>query len=160
MTAIQNRVKFLNHKYSKQKIKIHKHSWRFGSDANWLFGLSILAYNCLKFSHSWNWHLRLIFTFMCFTKFEKNCKFLLFYCYLSFIWSKKGKKNAYQMWKKKNSQICYMLLFVVHLVQTSCYVSFMVAWFFSIIEIKQKLIHGVNFTNMNILGSYKENLKS
>ena len=64
------------------------------------------------------------------------------------------------MWKKKNSQICYMLLFVVHLVQTSCYVSFMVAWFFSIIEIKQKLIQGVNFTNMNILGSYKENLKS
>ena len=38
-------------------------------------------------------HLRI----MCFTKFEKNCKFLLFYCYLSFIWSKKGEKNAYQM---------------------------------------------------------------
>ena len=53
-----------------------------------------------------------------------------------------------------------MLLFMVHLVQINCYISFMVAWFFSIIQIKQKLIQGVNFTNMNILGSYKENLKS
>ena len=114
MRAIQNHVKFLNHKYSKQKIKIHKHSWRFGSDANWLFGLSILAYNCLKFSHSWNWHLRLIFTFMCFTKFEKNCKFLLFYCYLSFIWSKKGKKMLTKCEKKKIHKfvICYYSWFI------------------------------------------------
>lgn len=65
----------------------------------------------MKFSHSWNWHLRLIFTFMCFTKFEKNCKFLLFYCYLSFIWSKKGKKKCLSNVKKKKfTNLLYVII--------------------------------------------------
>ena len=111
MTAIQNRVKFLNHKYSKQKIKIHKHSWRFGSDANWLFGLSILAYNCLKFSHSWNWHLRLIFTFMCLTKiWEKLQISFILLLFVFHLEQKREKKCLPNVKKKKFTNLLYVII--------------------------------------------------